>query len=198
MLTYSIGLILYAYRHKRHTWERALHYTCFAQVLLPVPGIKHSLFQRRFGFPAQNLIRLGWVGPHLDDIAFAPRSNSVGNFDAGGLLESIDELEYRNAMAGTEIEDLNSLVHTLVHNTFDSRDMCAGEVCDVDEIADARPVRGGVVISEDAQLLAYTDRCLRQIGNEILGYSVGQFADKSGRMGAYGVKIAYRRPQCRV
>ena len=68
--------------------------------------------------------------------------------------------------------------------------MSLGEVYNIDVVADARAVGSVVVVTEDLQLLAHADSCLRDKRNEVHGHTDGQLANLCAGMSADGVEVA--------
>ena len=79
-------------------------------MFLPGPGGAERLVERPAGLPTQLGVRKRGVGPDGDDVARTPRSDLVGNLHAVDLLEFVHQLQYRNAVAGADVEDLTALV----------------------------------------------------------------------------------------
>ena len=59
-------------------------------------------------------------------------------------------------------------------------------------IPDSSSVRGVVIVAEHSQFLQFSYRYLRNIGNQIVGNSLGIFPDHSRFMGADGIKVAQK------
>ncbi len=154
---------------------------------LPSPAVFAHLLDRLFGFPAQDFFGVGGVGEAFGHVAGAALYDLVGDFFAGGLLEGFDHVEHRVAVAGAEVDGEYSFVLCKVLQGFE---MAAGEVDDVDVVADPRAVVGVVVAAEDAEAVAFTDGGLGNEGHEVVGDAVGVFADGARLVGADGVKIA--------
>ena len=68
--------------------------------------------------------------------------------------------------------------------------MAAGQVHDMDVVADAGAVGGGVVIAEDMDLFQLAHSHLGDVGHEVVGDAVGVLADEAGLVGADGVEVA--------
>ena len=69
------------------------------------------------------------------------------------------------------------------------RDVAAREIDDVQIVAHARAVRRGIVVAENAQLLAPSGGGLRDIRHQIVGDAARVLADESARMRADGVEV---------
>ena len=68
--------------------------------------------------------------------------------------------------------------------------MSLGKVYDIDEIAYARPVGCGIIIAEDAELLAYAHGRLCEIRHKILRHAIGQLPYFSAWMSANRVEVS--------
>ena len=68
--------------------------------------------------------------------------------------------------------------------------MAAGQVHDMDVVADAGAVGSGVVIAEDMDLFQLAHSHLGDVGHEVVGDAVGVLADEAGLVGADGVEVA--------
>ena len=69
-------------------------------------------------------------------------------------------------------------------------DMAAGQVHDVDVVAHAGAVGGGVVVAEDVDFFQLADGDLGDVGHQVVGDAVGVLADEAGLMGTDGVEVA--------
>ena len=68
--------------------------------------------------------------------------------------------------------------------------MRLGKVHDIDVVADAGAVGRVVVVAEDGQLLADAHCRLRDVGDEVVGHAVGQFADERRGMGTDRIEVS--------
>ena len=68
--------------------------------------------------------------------------------------------------------------------------MAFGQIYDMDVVAHAGAVGGVVVVAENAEFLAQSDRGLRNVGHQIVRDSVGVLAYAAARMRTDGVKVA--------
>ena len=73
---------------------------------------------------------------------------------------------------------------------FEGGDVGGGEVADVDVVAHAGAVGGGIVVAEDAEFGSFADGDLSDVGHEVVRDAVGVFADETGGVGADGVEVA--------
>ena len=92
-----------------------LHYAFFTKGKLPLPCRAHGVGERSVGTPAENLIGSARVGPDLFDVAFAARSDMVGDFHARGFLKCVDEFEDTDAVSGAEVENLDWRLALVLH-----------------------------------------------------------------------------------
>ena len=102
----------------------------------------------------------------------------------------MDQFEYRYAAACAQIEDFDSLGRFLFEHAVHGNHVSLGQVDHVDVVANARPVGRVIVVAEYAQLLADTDSRLGEVGNEVLGNTVGQLADFGTGVSSDGVEVA--------
>ena len=68
--------------------------------------------------------------------------------------------------------------------------MAAGQIDDVDVVAHAGAVRGGVVVAEDVHLFQLAHGHLGDVGHQVVGDAVGVLADEAGLVGTDGVEVA--------
>ena len=68
--------------------------------------------------------------------------------------------------------------------------MSSGEVDDVDVVTDARAIRGIVVVTEDAQLLADPRSRLREVGDEVLRDTQWELPDERRGMSPDRIEVA--------
>ncbi len=68
--------------------------------------------------------------------------------------------------------------------------MCFGKIHDIDEVTNARSVGSVIVVAENAKFLSDSDSSLGQIGNEVLGHTIGEFSDLCRRVCADRIEIA--------
>ena len=69
-------------------------------------------------------------------------------------------------------------------------DVGGGEVADVDVVADAGAVGGVVVVAEDAQLGAFADGHLGDVGHQVVGDAVGVLPYPAAGVRADGVEVS--------
>jgi hypothetical protein len=116
------------------------------------------------------------VGIDNREVSGATGLKYPGNGSADGLLEGGDHFEDTGAAAGAEIENVDP---GIPGKEVDGGDMAGGEVADVDEVADAGAVGGGIVVAEDVQAGEAAHGDLRHIGNEVVRNPLGIFADQA-------------------
>ena len=113
--------------------------------------------------------------------------DGVGYGDSVYTLESVDHVEDAVAVAGAEVVDGEA---TLPLDGFEGADVPVGEVDDVDVVAHAGAVRGGVVVAEDAEAGAFADGNLGDVGHEVVWDAVWVFTNKTRFVGANWIEIA--------
>ena len=75
-------------------------------------------------------------------------------------------------------------------NKLESSDVTESKVDDVDVVADAGAVGGGVVVAKDVDAREDADGDLGDEGHEVVGDAVGVLADEAAGVGADGVEVA--------
>ena len=115
-------------------------------VLLPIPAVGTHLLDAVLSHPAQLILGLGGVGIALGDIAGTAGIDHIGELLAAGLLKGMDDIQHAVAVAGAQVADEQAAVGLQL---LDGADMAAGQVHDMDVVADAGAVGSGVVIAED-------------------------------------------------
>ncbi len=147
---------------------------------LPTPAVGAHALDAVLG------LGLGGVGVAGGDVAGAAGLDSVGNVDAGCGHEGVHQLEHGGALAGAQVVD----AHAGLLDGLEGRDVAAGQVDDVDVVADAGAVGGVVVVVEDAQLLKLADGDLGDVGHQVVGDAGGVLAHGAALVGADGVEVA--------
>lgn len=143
-------------------------------VALPVPAIAAHVRDVVLGLPAHHALGLGGVAPVGGDIAGTALANHVGQLLAAGLGEGGDDLEHRGAGAGAQVKDLDA---GLAVHPVEGGNVARGQVTNVDIVAHAGTVGGGVVIAKDLNGLELTHGNLRDIGHQVVGDTLGVLAD---------------------
>ena len=143
-----------------------------------------------YGLPAEHFVGFVYVAPDLLDVAFAAGCYLVVELHTGALLECLDELHHRYAVAGADVEYLDVLCALAVKDALHGGNVGLGQVHDINIIPDACAVGRVVVIAEDAELRANADSRLCEVGYEVGRYAVGHFADDSRRMSADRIKVS--------
>ena len=156
-------------------------------LLLPVPAVGAHLLDAVLSHPAQLVFGLGGVSVALGDVAGAAGIDDVGDGLAAGFLEGMDDIQHAVTLAGAEVADEEAAVR---FQLLDGADMAAGQVHDMDVVADAGAVGSGVVIAEDMDLFQLAHSHLGDVGHEVVGDAVRVLADEAGLVGADGVEVA--------
>ena len=153
-------------------------------MFLPFPSRCEYIADRRICFPTEYLVRFLGCSPNLLYISFTTTHDGIRDLHAGSRLKLIDKREYGKSGTGTEVEDLHLLTVFRMQHAVDRFDVRLSKIYDVYIIADARPVRGVIVITEHFQLRTQSGSGLRDERKEVLRYTVRQYSDNSGRMGS--------------
>ena len=81
-------------------------------------------------------------------------------------------------------------VHARLTQRVDGGDVALREVNDVDIVAHARSVGGGIVVPEHADLRQLADRHFGDVRGEVVGDALRILADQPARVRAHGVEVA--------
>src|SRR3954452_22210307 len=96
------------------------------------------------------------AGHHPGRVAGSPLDDDRFDVTAGHPRNGVEHLAHAGPLAAADVEDaVGSAVAG--GQIFQCGDMRIGDVDDGDVVADARPVRGRVVVAEDARALAGDD-----------------------------------------
>src|SRR5659263_548772 len=110
-----------------------------------LPRARDDLVQAVLGRPAEFVVDPGGGSDQLGGVA-GPALHDVGRgVQPGGLPDRLDHLTHRVTRAGPDVEHVLALLGEVVQGG----EVGLGEVQDVDVVADAGAVRGGVVVAED-------------------------------------------------
>ena len=129
---------------------------------LPVPAVAHHLINAVLGFPAQFFLSLGRIAKAGCDVACTAWFDGVGDRHTVFLLECLHHVKDAVAMACAEVVDAQT---TLALNGFEGADMPVGKVYNMDLVAHARAVGGGVVVAKYTQLGSFAHSHLRDVGH---------------------------------
>ena len=83
------------------------------------------------------------------DISLAAVGDDIGNGDMVGFFKSFDNIQYAVTDAGTQIENGGAFVFLCVFNGFQ---VAGSQIHDVDIIAHAGTVMGGIIVAKDLEL----------------------------------------------
>lgn len=97
-------------------------------------------------------------------------------------------LQHRNAPSGADVEDLVRGGAALFDQAVQGSYVGAGQIDDVDVVADAGAVGRRIVVAEDAQAFADPGGGLRHIGDQVLGTPLGRLADQGRGCEPIGLK----------
>ena len=90
-------------------------------------------------------------------------------------------------MTGSQVVDADSGV---AFESLKCLHMALCQVNDVDVVANSSSVMGGIVVSEDAEGLKLADGHLGDIGNQVVGNTLGILTDESALMGSDRVEVS--------
>ena len=126
--------------------------------------------------PAEDLRRTGRPRDEHRRVAGSTGADGVRHGPTGGRLGRREHLADREAAAVAQVER-ERLVRARIagRGGLEGEEMGLREVGDVDVVADARPVRGRVVVAEDGQRRAAVDRA--QDVRDQVGLGVVDLAD---------------------
>src|SRR5689334_3643862 len=114
--------------------------------LAPVPGGPDDFFERGVGgFPAEGAFEFFFAGNENGGIARAARTEFAGNLEAGNTFCGGDDFEDGEAAAVANVEGFTGNAVDLLK----SAEVGIGDIEDVDVIADAGSVWGGVIGAEN-------------------------------------------------
>ena len=136
------------------------------------------------------------IGVAGGDVAWAGSGYLVFDLNASAALVGSEHFEYRVASASAEVDGaafaFAGLAGGGVGNLLEvdeGAEVTDREVLDVDVVADAAAVRGGVVAAEDLYLLELAAGDLADDGHEVVGDAFGVFANSAAGMRADGVEV---------
>ena len=170
--------------------QKTLLYALFTQFYLPIPGRTERIFDGFLRLPAQNLVGLFRVGPHLDNVTCTTTCNAVVELPACALLESMNELQHRKSSTRSDVEHLNRFELFLLQNTTNGMNMCFGQINHVDVVTDARAIGRVVIVTKHTKLLTDAHSRLGNERHQVLRHTVWQLANQASGMGTDGVEIA--------
>ena len=154
---------------------------------LPVPTVTYHVVDVEAGFPAQFFGGFVGVAVAGGDVAGSAGLDDIGDFDSVYTLEGMHHVEDAVAVAGAEVVD-GEAADTL--DGFECADVSGGKVDDMNIVAHAGAIGGGIVVAEDAQLGPFADGHLCDVRHEVVWDAVGVFADAAAGVCAYGVEVA--------
>src|SRR5690606_36734068 len=125
--------------------------------------------------------------PEFGDVAGAAFDDVQRDALAGGLFERVDQFQHAGAAAGAEVDGFAALPSA---GERQCADVGVGQVHDVQVVAHAGAVDGGVVIAEDLQALTSANGDLGDVGHQVVGGALLFFADAAAGMGADRVEVA--------
>ena len=118
----------------------------------------------------------------------------MGDLHSRSLFECSHQFKYRTALSCSHIEKFIIRPALPLNHPTDSHYMGTRQIDYIDVIADGRPIRGIVIISENTQTLPDSGSSLRNERDQISGNSFGQLSDQCGGMGSDRIKITQCDP----
>ena len=112
-----------------------------------IPTVAAHILHVELCLPAEKLLCLGAVGVAFRDIAGSAGLDDVGNRHAAARLERGYCLEHAGSLAGAEVDRFGALVS---EGVLQGADVTVGKVHDVNVIAHAGAVHGGIIVAENA------------------------------------------------
>ena len=131
------------------------------------------------------------VGVAGGDVAWAGSGYLVFDLNASAALVGSEHFEYRVASASAEVDGA-AFAGGCVGNLLEvdeGTEVADREVLDVDVVADAAAIRGGVVAAEDLYLLELAAGDLADDGHEVVGNAFGVFANSAAGVRADGIEV---------
>lgn len=153
----------------------------------PAPcAFDHAARVFPLGFPAEDGLGFGWVGDEFGWIAFAAWSEGEGDGFTGDFFDEFEHLEDADAGAGAEVAGGGGAAFA---EMGEGVGVGLGEVEDVDVVADAGTVGGGVVVTEDGEGGDFTGDGHEGARDEV-GFGFVVFADGGVVGAAAGIEVA--------
>ena len=152
--------------------------------LVPVPGRVDDWLKFEIArLPSELLARTRRVGHQLGRIAWPARARLDGDRLAAGLAAGLDH--FANAVAPpdaqVELQPMSRL------QSFQGQQMGAGQIVDVDVVANAGAVGRGIILAEDLDLLPLPQGHLQHQRNQ-MRFRIVVFADVARRRCAAALK----------
>src|SRR5690606_36635877 len=104
-------------------------------LLLPFPGVFDHIGQVKPATPAQLFTGLTGIGKAGGNITWTSRRNLRGYVFTGNLSEFFNNFQYRKALAGAEIENMDTGFTPAL--MFEGFQMAVGQIHDMDLISHA-------------------------------------------------------------
>ncbi len=127
------------------------------------------------------------LGPAFGYVTGAARFDLVRYGATAGRLERTDHLQHGIALTGTQVVGKDTGIGSYAGQRLE---MTESEIHHVDVVAHACAIRGRIVIAKHPQLLELADAHLADIGQQVVGDTVGIFTDEAALVGADRVEVA--------
>ena len=128
----------------------------------------------------------GGVGVALCDVTCPAWCDAVGDGAPAGLFEGADHFQHAVAASGAQIDDQRSC---LLRQDGQGGQVALGQVDNMDVVAHAGAVHGGVVVAKDGQLGQLAAGHLGNEWHEVVGNACRVFTQHAGSVGANRIEI---------
>mmetsp|Transcript_6147 Transcript_6147/g.16730 ORF Transcript_6147/g.16730 Transcript_6147/m.16730 type:complete len:291 (-) Transcript_6147:10-882(-) len=154
---------------------------------LPLPRVSAHVIDTQLRMPFQHILRQRGIGIHFRHIARPSWGDRVRHILPGGLAHARHQFQHRHAMARAQVHGLASNLRGV--QLLQCRHVTAGQIHDVNVIADASPVGCIVIIAKHAEPLTTPHGHLRDERHEVVGNALRILPDASRRMRADGIEV---------
>ena len=138
-----------------------------------MPGILCHFIERAGDTPVELFIRFGGIGPVSREVAITAGSEVILHRLAAGFTESIHHIQHAAANPGAEVVNMHArFVRQLLHR----RHVAVGQIHDVNVIAHAGAIFGGIIVTKNRQGIATPYGNLRDIRHQVVRNALRIFA----------------------
>lgn len=169
-------------------------------VALPSPEVLSHVVQVFGCLESEFLLGQSRVSGQVRNVTGPPADDRVGELVSGNLFHSIDHVEYGHTDTLSEVVGAVLALGLCLAlgkdvvpvEGLNSVEVASGEVLNVDVVANAGSVRGGVVVTEDleATLAVLADGHLSEEGEKVSGLATRVLTDLSRFVGTGGVEVS--------
>lgn len=154
---------------------------------MPLPRMAHDGFNVAvLGLPVEGVLGFGATAHEGGGITGAAFLFDHLELAAGDGFHRLDDLAHGEAAAVAKVKDIG---FAAVEEVFEAEDVGGGEVGDVDVVADASAVTGGVIGAEDGDGVTVTEGGIEGEGDQV-GFGVVVFTKAAIGVGSGGVEVA--------